>query len=406
VFDVDKMYVIVKKLVKAKGKLQVEKYLDDKNSTTKERKLAYAGRTDKGRDIKNEYRPELKEISELLKGLNYIAKTIDEIGNELDLLDVELSIANNPTLEDKAIYRLYGKDIESTEFKKSIEDEIASYQEQLNQLNEVRDNISDNSHSKEIHTLLDKRNKLITERDSKILETISDEEFNKIPIPQQNTKGARDNEKLDVLMGIYQNPYTAKDIMTPGGYGSIAAIAKEFNGDIKPPKDIFGVEAMDNMTIQNIQGRDLKGIAANHNSHASKRQWSKLKLSFPALFDGQKLDSLHDKIAHSVNGEKRTITRNFAEILAASVDNGKDPLLASINYNQHTADVISLLIATGADLKTVFAFINQPVIKHAIELVALGEQRDLMSALKSIAKERKISTKETDLKITNFNSTK
>jgi len=402
-FDVDKMYVIVKKLIKAKGKLQVEKYLDDKNSTIEERKLAYAGRADKGKAIKNEYKPKLKEVSEQLKELKHIATSIDEIGYELDLLAEELEIANNPTPEDVVIYKLYGKDVTTPEFKKSVEDEIAGYQEQLNKLNERRDIITDNAKSKEVQVLLDKRNKLTAERDSKILETISDKEFNKIPIPQQNTKGARDNEKLDVLMGIYQNPYTAKDIMTPGGYGSIAAIAREFNGDIKPPKDIFGVEAMDNMTIQNIQGRDLKGIAANHNSHASKRQWSKLKLSFPALFDGQKLDSLHDKIAHSVNGEKRTITRNFAEILAASVDNGKDPLLASINYNQHTADVISLLIATGADLKTVFAFINQLVIKHAIELVALGEQRDLMSALKSIAKDRKISTKEADLKITNFN---
>lgn len=396
--DVDKRYMIIKKLVKSKGKLQVEKYLDDKNSTTEERKLAYAGRTDKGKAIKNEYKGQIKDIGVEIKKLTRLS--IDEIGEELDFLESDLSDVKNDLVKD---LQLDGKAVTKEEYIDELNKEIADLYKQLNVLNNKSTNEVELESVKEVVELRNKRSQLIAERDSKILETISDEEFNKIPIPQQNTKGARDNEKLDVLMGIYQNPYTAKDIMTPGGYGSIAAIAKEFNGDIKPPKDIFGVEAMDNMTIQNIQGRDLKGIAANHNSHASKRQWSNLKLSFPALFDGQKLDSLHDKIAHSVSGEKRTITRNFAEILAASVDNGKDPLLASINYNQHTADVISLLIATGADLKTVFAFINQPVIKQAVELVNLGEQRDLMSALKSIAKERKISTKEVDLKITNFN---
>lgn len=387
---------------------QVEQYLDNNNSTKEQRKALYASRTDKGRKIKDEYKPELKEISQLLKGLKYIANTIDEIGHELDILEDQLEMIKEPSEADINAYKLVGKDITSSEFKESVEKEISDYLEQLSQLNEVRDSISDNAKSKEVQTLLNKRDELIKERDLRVSETVSDEEFDKLSIAQQNTKGARDNEKLDTFIGIYSNPHTAMDIMTPGGYESIRKIAEKINKNKVVPRDVFGSETMDALTLQNIQGRDYKGIAANHNSHSSKRQWSNLKLNFPIMFDGRTSgsDMLNGKVANSVSGKPVNITRNFAEILAASVDNGKDPLLASINYNQHTADVISLMLATGADINTVFAFINQPVVLKAIEMISLGEERDLLSALKTIAKSMGVETKVDKITVTNFNQDK
>jgi len=405
-YDVDKMYVIIKKLAKSKGKLQVEQYLDESNSTKEQRKLLYANRTDKGRKIKSEYNEKIKDANDKIKELKKLS--IEDIGYQLDLLDEELAIANNPTPEDIVIYKIYGKDITKPEFKESVEKEIYELYKQLDVLNKNTSGEVEIESVKEVVELRNKRDELIKERDLKVLETVSDEEFDKLSIARQNTKGARGNEKLDTFIGIYSNPHTAMDIMTPGGYESIRKISDKINKNKSIPKDIFGAETMDALTIQNIQGRDLKGIAANHNSHASKRQWSNLKLNFPIMFDGRTngADMLNSKVANSVSGKPVNITRNFAEILAASVDNGKDPLLASINYNQHTADVISLMLATGADINTVFAFINQPVILKTIEMISLGEERDLLSALKTIAKSMSVETKVDKITVTNFNQDK
>ena len=415
-FDVDKMYTIVKKLVRNKGKLQVEKYLDDANSTSQERKLAYTNRLPEAQKVRLSYKDRLQtikdEISQAkidnndIKELKLKSKDLAEQWN--DIQD-EIESLDTPTPITVGMYKVIGitdleayKDGLKKEFE-VIKKEYKAVNVQISELQAKGTVESEHAGTSKLQSLYNQKAELYTKLQEEINNLISDEEFNKLSIPQQNTKGARDNERLDIFMGIYTNPYTAKDIMSPGGYETIRKIAGNINKNKSVPKDVFGMESMDALTIQNIQGRNLKGIAANHNSHASKRQYSNLKLSFPVLFDGKVLDSLNGTISEAVSGEKRNITRNFAEILAASVDNGKDPLLASINYNQHTADVISLLLATGADIETVFAFVNQPIILNAVELVNLGEQRDLLTALKSIAKKMKVSSQFNEIEITNFN---
>ena len=415
-FDVDKMYAIIKKLIKISGKLQVEKYLDDTNSTSQERKLVYTNRLPDAQKVRLSYKDRLQtikdEISQAkidnndIKELKLKSKDLAEQWN--DIQD-EIESLYTPTPITVEMYKVIGitdldayKDGLKKKFE-AIKKEHKAVNTQISELQSKGTVESEHAGTSKLQSLYNQKKELYTQRQEEINNLISDEEFNKLSIPQQNTKGARDNERLDIFMGIYTNPYTAKDIMSPGGYETIRKIAGNINKNKTVPKDVFGMESMDALTIHNIQGRNLKGIAANHNSHASKRQYSNLKLSFPVLFDGKVLDSLNGTISESVSGEKRNITRNFAEILAASVDNGKDPLLASINYNQHTADVISLLLATGTDIETVFAFANQPIILKAVELVNLGEQRDLLTALKSIAKEMKVSSQFKEIEITNFN---
>lgn len=415
-FDIDHMYAIIKHLAKSAGKLQVEKYLDDTNSTSQERKLAYTNRLPEARRVRLSYKDRLQtikdEISQAkidnndIKELKLKSKDLAEQWN--DIQD-EIESLDTPTLITVGMYKIIGitdLDVYKDGLKKEFEDikkEYKAVNAQISELQAKGTAESERAGTSKLQSLYNQKAELYNQRQEEINNLISDEEFNKLSMPQQNTKGARDNERLDIFMGIYTNPYTAKDIMSPGGYETIRKIAGNINKNKTVPKDVFGMESMDALTIQNIQGRNLKGIAANHNSHASKRQYSNLKLSFPVLFDGKVLDSLNGTISESVSGEKRNITRNFAEILAASVDNGKDPLLASINYNQHTADVISLLLATGADIGTVFAFANQPIILKAVELVNLGEQRDLLTALKSIAKEMKVSSQFKEIEITDFN---
>lgn len=415
-FDVDKMYAMVKKLIRNNGGLQIEKYLDDTNSTSKERKESYVNRLPEAKKVRLNYKDRLQtikdEISQTkidnndLKELKLKSKDLAEQWN--DIQD-EIESLDTPTTVTTGMYRVLGitdletyKDGLNKEFE-TIKKEHKVVNTQISELQEKGIVESDNVTTSKLQDLYNRKTELYTQRQEEINNLISDEEFNKLSIPQQNTKGARDNERLDVFMGIYTNPHTAKDIMTPGGYETVRKISESINKHKTVPKDVFGMESMDALTIQNIQGRNLKGIAVSHNAFAAKSQHSNLKLSFPVLFDGKSLDSLSGTISESVNGDKVNITRNFAEIVAASVDNGKDPLLASINYNQHAADVISMLLRTGADINTVFAFMNQPIILNAMELVNLGEQRDLLTALKSIAKEMKVSSQFDKIDITNFN---
>jgi predicted NAD-dependent protein-ADP-ribosyltransferase YbiA (DUF1768 family) len=328
-FDVDKVYVAFKEIIRARGgKMEVAKYLTEENSTLQERKLAYLSRTDEGKKIKAESRVEIKKISE---DIDIAKKAQEESGSET---------------------------------------------------------------SKELQELYKNKDALYAKRDEAILKLMPDEEFSKIPIEEQNTVAARNNRLIDITLGVMRNPSTAEAIFTPGGYDYLKdTVHKDITeamaqgvGKVRKATNMFDADDVDLMTYQNIAGRDLKGIAASHNKFRALIEHSNLKMVNPFLFNGKKLSDLSGKSSKGLDTSGGKISRNVSEILAASVDNGKDPLLADINYSQHTAEIIFMMLSSGVPSKTVFAFINQKPVRDAMQMVFLGDANNLEDALKTIFK--------------------
>jgi len=59
-------------------------------------------------------------------------------------------------------------------------------------------------------------------------------------------------------------------------------------------------------------------------------------------------------------GNETEISRSFAMLLSAAVDNAKDPILDDLNINVFTAPILGLLLHLGIDMKSAIDRINEP----------------------------------------------
>ena len=196
-----------------------------------------------------------------------------------------------------------------------------------------------------------------------------------------NSKQARDNKKLDIIQGILGSTEAAIDILNPGNFDSLkesaarirllqAGKSKEANslsgkGLIKAAEDLDNTGFNINLPStqlelfrRNMTGKQLIGIFANHNTHHAKGQFTTLRLKNPLKFNGQEYVLLNQ----IKNSQGISISRQLAADLAAVVDNAKDPLASFLNLNTFTANTVALMQRAGLDERTIWAFVNQPVI--------------------------------------------
>lgn len=119
----------------------------------------------------------------------------------------------------------------------------------------------------------------------------------------------------------------------------------------------------------------LIGIMANENSnHAFCSLLDTFELKTPISLLGH----AYKDLIHSPEGVD--VDLHVAELLAASVDAVKDPVLNFLNLNTLTGDSAATMIRLGFTPEEVGLFLNQPIIKEACEY-AFNNNCDLKSAL-------------------------
>jgi hypothetical protein len=190
-----------------------------------------------------------------------------------------------------------------------------------------------------------------------------------------STKESRNNLLIDITKGILRDAYHAKEIINPGSFERYKALRNQIN-------TLMGVSNEETFNInlptkqlelfkRNTAGKALIGIFANHNvNHALVQHVTGLSVpvydkdgnpkSFIFENDGQVYE-LDGTVKTETDGEYTS--RFLAELLAAAVDNAKDPVLSSLNINTYTADLVAYMLRTGLSPELTMLFINQPVIK-------------------------------------------
>ena len=216
--------------------------------------------------------------------------------------------------------------------------------------------------------------------------------------PQENSLKARNNLLIDMMWGVLTNADTASKILNPGGFdyqkkaARIASILNaSYESDLRKELGIspgpvltkllsLDLDSLDKLAKrtkkkldpisprtqvqlhqQNMTGAKLIGIYANHNANHALMQHTELGLDIENgsfILNGKRLTSLHD----IMNADKEFISKNNAGFLAASVDNVKDPVLASINQNTLTADASMLLSRLGYNPIEIGLLMAQPII--------------------------------------------
>lgn len=231
---------------------------------------------------------------------------------------------------------------------------------------------------------------------SKYLEEHSEEyltfesyDFNKSPL--ENTKATRNNMLIKLIQERLMDYETFEQRYTPGGFANASKAARnlrellfgDLEGIVSPGNVDFDAIAerakdkkldpepnydpSDPMTMiiynqQNQVAGKLIGIFANQNTNQAFASLMKeFTLKEPIKFAGH---SYYD-LLHAPTGID--VDLNVAELLSASVDAVKDPVLNFLNLNTITANAGALLARLGYTSFEVGLLFNQPIIKEICE---------------------------------------
>lgn len=212
----------------------------------------------------------------------------------------------------------------------------------------------------------------------------------KASLEEYNKSLISDNNKLDIMRAVLSHKTTLKSQLIPGGFKMIEEEVlnmryydmldenlefpdKNISDKIFAEKDSSDKKGLlnanartfidptlwiDTVNAMNV-GKDMTGIAANHNAARAIMQQSGIKL----------LDNLVVKHGNSVTNTKTvnfsdiydfdgdtTIVRSFSTVLSAVVDNGKNPLISYFKLNPSNANTAMAALHLGYPLKSVIYF--------------------------------------------------
>lgn len=211
----------------------------------------------------------------------------------------------------------------------------------------------------------------------------------KASLKEYNKSLVSDNEKLDIMRAVLSHKTTLKSQLIPGGFKMIEEEVLNMRYydmldenlefvDKSVTPEIFAAKNTDKKALLNTNartfidptlwidtvnamnvGKDMTGIAANHNAARAIMQQSGIKL----------LDDLVVKHGNSVTNTKtvnfsdiydfdgdNTIIKSFSIILAAVLDNGKNPLISYFGLNPSNANTAMAAVHLGYPLKSVIYF--------------------------------------------------
>jgi hypothetical protein len=172
-------------------------------------------------------------------------------------------------------------------------------------------------------------------------------------------KAKRDNEKIDILWKVLTHPSTMPKMLRPGGFDVLKKLAGDMS-EIRSNEqqyDFASVLTWSDVTRRNLAGNALVGVFANHNANHAMFQHLGLRFKKLMSFNGRNTNELD-----AVHQDDLTSSK-LATMVAASVDNGKDPVLGTLGVNPYTADMVATIVRMRYSLDTATLFVSQPIIR-------------------------------------------
>ena len=244
--------------------------------------------------------------------------------------------------------------------------------------------------------------------------------------PKDNNRAARNNMLIDLGYAVLSAKESAERINSPGNFDKAKAEARradilkdnelvntymEINGitklsevgprllkesleslndfmsKYKKERNPLSVDTFIYNHHQNTTGGKLIGIYANNNTAHAKFQSTRLGIAEANQFkiDGTIFNSLSSKTIN-INGINESILSNCAQLSAASVDNVKDPVLASLLQNENTASIGGTMLAMGMSLQQMGLLFTQPIVRKYIES-DLNNLKFLENEIKGLCKD-------------------
>lgn len=191
-----------------------------------------------------------------------------------------------------------------------------------------------------------------------------------------STKEQRNNKILDIIRSVLNNAEHYDELTSKNNFDTLKSVADIVYGKIEN-KPFTYLSTQEEARLNNLEGAELIGIAANTNIHHAVTQFTDMttgkSISSRVLFNneddnGKAYFHPHDNTFNSLSNkygvDGKPIWKQLSQFLAAFVDNAKDPVAAKLNINFLTFPVASLIVRTSNTLETALFFINQPVIRE------------------------------------------
>ena len=235
--------------------------------------------------------------------------------------------------------------------------------------------------------------------------------FNKVQYdhsksPKENSKEARHNEFINMIFGCLTSEHSLEKFTNPGNYNEhkiasriiemveagydynellkkLASFEKDtdkigyldgLRAALNKAKNIASPKTATDLHQQNMIGMQLVGIFAVANALQQIFEQNPLYVTRQFVINNN--DSLGTTsknnddvtnqpfvIGRSRNAHGQLITKNIAGYLAASVDNGKDPIMKALKANPDTASYILYLSMLGYTPLEIGAFMSIPSIR-------------------------------------------
>ncbi len=212
-------------------------------------------------------------------------------------------------------------------------------------------------------------------------ELMSFDEFNELPIEEQNTSVGRNNEIVNNYFKLLSSANNLNLIVSPSGFTVLEKFKFDYFNNYDK-QNFFSGRTQRDLKERNHIGIALKGQAALHVSGHSYGVL--MNLNSETLREDGSLDT---NKSINFNGTNRTnfsglytdngklIADELASIMAAILDDIKNPLLEPLGINNNTIDILATIIRSGIDMKTALMFTSQPGVKELSKSLSANKNK-------------------------------
>ena len=231
--------------------------------------------------------------------------------------------------------------------------------------------------------------------------------YNMNKSPKENSRAARNNMLIDLGFAILTAKESAEQINNPGNFDKAKAEARradilkdnnlvdaymkdrkitklskvsesllnesldyldDFLSKYKAERNPLTIDTFIYNHHQNTTGGKLIGIYANNTTAHAKFQATHLGIKDENQFimDGTTFNSLNLSTIN-IKGIESFILANCSQMSAASVDNVKDPVLASLLQNENTASIGGTMLSMGMSVQQMGLMMTSPFVRMFIE---------------------------------------
>lgn len=215
----------------------------------------------------------------------------------------------------------------------------------------------------------------------------SPEEFEELPIIQQNTKRAIENRIIELYEAVLSHPEGFVESNTPLGVvtDKLTKLSSQLTkwiqeGEAPSSKGLSMLTPLRQMQLKETFtiGKALTGSVANHLVHHSISQAAGLYYNghLPgAVIVNPKVSRANQisDLAGTTNKDGDLISYVLSALLDGTVDVAKDPWIFGLGFNSLTANTALLLIRAGAKPGFVFSLLNQPIVRDYVRAAQIYE---------------------------------